>query len=82
MERNVWNKLKEWKNKKDRKPLIIKGARQVGKTYILQAFGKECFPQAHYLNFEKNKQLAKIFEGDIAPLDILRDLSFHLNTSI
>lgn len=82
MERNVWNKLLEWKNKKDRKPLILKGARQVGKTYILQAFGKECFSKAHYLNFEKNKQLAKIFEGDITPSDILRDLSFHLNVSI
>jgi len=82
MERNVWNKLIEWKNKKERKPLILKGARQVGKTYLLQAFGKECFPQVHYLNFEKNKQLAKIFEGNIAPSDILRDLSFYLNTSI
>ena len=82
MKRNIWHKLIEWKSKKDRKPLILKGARQVGKTYILRAFGKECFSQAHYLNFEKNKQLAKIFEGDITPSDILRDLSFYLNTSI
>ena len=82
MKRNIWNRLIEWKNKKDRKPLILKGARQVGKTYILQAFGKECFSQAHYLNFEKYKRLAKIFEEDLAPQDILQNLSFYLNTSI
>ncbi|MCG2678279.1 AAA family ATPase, partial [bacterium] len=63
MKRNIWNNLIKWKNKKDRKPLILKGARQVGKTYILQAFGKECFSQVHYLNFEKYKQLSGIFEG-------------------
>ena len=82
MKRDIWDKLIEWKNKKDRKPLILKGARQVGKTYIVRAFGKECFSQAHYLNFEKHEQLAKIFEGDLTPQNILRDLSFFLNTSI
>lgn len=40
MERSIYNKLVEWKNKKDHKPLILNGARQVGKTYILQEFGK------------------------------------------
>lgn len=82
MKRNIWNKLIEWKNKKDRKPLILKGARQIGKTYILRAFGKEYFSRVHYLNFEKYRQLAKIFEGDLVPQNILRDLSFYLNTSI
>jgi len=82
MRRDIWNKLEEWKTKKDRKPLILKGARQVGKTYILRAFGKENFSQVHYLNFEKYKQLDKIFEGDLIPQNILRDLSFYLNTSI
>jgi len=82
MRRNIWNKLVEWKDKKDRKPLILKGARQVGKTYILQAFGKEYFSQVHYLNFEKYKQLSKIFEEDLIPQNILRDLSLYLNVSI
>ena len=82
MRRDIWNKLEEWKTKKDRKPLILKGARQVGKTYILRAFGKEYFSQVHYLNFEKYKQLDKIFEGDLIPQNILRDLSFYLNASI
>ena len=82
MRRDIWNKLIGWKNKKDRKPLILKGARQVGKTYILQAFGKEHFSQVHYLNFEKYKQLGKIFEEDLIPQNILRDLSFYLSASI
>ena len=82
MRRNIWDKLVKWKNKKDRKPLILKGARQVGKTYILQAFGRENFSQVHYLNFEKHKQLGKIFEEDLIPRNILKDLSFYLNTSI
>ena len=82
MKRDIWDKLIEWKNKKDRKPLILKGARQVGKTYIIRAFGKECFSQAHYLNFEKHEQLAKIFEGDLTPQNILQDLIFFLNNSI
>ncbi len=82
MRRDIWNKLVEWKNKKDRKPLILKGARQVGKTYILRAFGKECFSRVHYLNFEKYKEVAKIFEGNLTPQNILQDLSFYLNTSI
>ncbi|MBL7072712.1 MAG: ATP-binding protein [Candidatus Omnitrophica bacterium] len=82
MKRNIWNKLTKWKNKKDRKPLILKGARQVGKTYILQKFGKECFSQVHYLNFEKHKQLVDIFAEDLIPQNILRDLSFYLNTAI
>jgi predicted AAA+ superfamily ATPase len=82
MKRNIWNKLVEWKNGKDRKPLILKGARQVGKTYILQAFGKEHFSQVHYLNFEKNKQLGKIFEEDLIPKKILQGLNFYLDVSI
>lgn len=41
MERSIYNKLVEWKNKRNHKPLILNGARQVGKTYILQEFGKE-----------------------------------------
>ena len=82
MKREIWKKLEEWKGKKDRKPLILKGARQVGKTYILKAFGKESFPKFHYANFEKDKQLAKIFEKDLNPKRIIQELSFYLNTTI
>lgn len=47
MERSIYNKLVEWKNKRNHKPLILNGARQVGKTYILQEFGKENIKSLH-----------------------------------
>ncbi len=54
MERNVINQLIEWKNKKNRKPQILNGARQVGKTYILQEFGKKCYEKVAYVICDKN----------------------------
>lgn len=47
MERSIYNKLVEWKNKRNHKPLILNGARQVGKTYILQEFGKKNIKSLH-----------------------------------
>ena len=71
-----------WKAKKGRKPLILKGARQVGKTYTLKEFGKKAFPRFHYVNFESDLSLGKLFEKDLKPKRILQDLSFYLDTSI
>ena len=82
MKRTIFRKLEEWKNKKDRKPLIIKGARQVGKTYILKEFANRCFSSTHYLNFEKDKQATKIFEEDLVPGKIIEKLSFYLSAEI
>ena len=52
MKRFITKKLIEWKNSKERKPLIIKGARQVGKTYILKKFGMENYENIAYFNFD------------------------------
>jgi len=82
MKRNIEDKLKLWKARDDRKPLIIHGARQVGKTFSLKKFGSDEFATVHYLNFEENETLANIFEGDLNPERILRDLSFKLKASI
>lgn len=67
--------LKKWKNKKGRLPLILKGARQVGKTWILQEFGKECFEDTLYINFENVGNLQSLFEGNIEPHRIIEYLS-------
>lgn len=64
MERMILNDLKKWKNKKNRKPLIIQGARQVGKTWIMKEFGRQCFEQVVYVSFDNNEQLKNIFELD------------------
>ena len=82
MKRDIWSKLEEWKGKKERKPLILRGARQVGKTYILKEFCREHFSTFHYANLEKDEQLAKIFEKDLDPKRIIQELSFHLGGSI
>ena len=82
MYRKILTDLTRWKSKTDRKPLILTGARQVGKTYSLKAFGKSEYPKAHYLNFEAEVLLEKIFEKDFKPARIISEINFHLGTSI
>ena len=67
MKRNITPELMEWKNGKERKPLLLRGARQVGKTYILQEFGKTAFSRCHYVNFEQDERLVTLFEKDLSP---------------
>ena len=55
-----------WKNKADRKPLILLGARQVGKTWLLKEFGNKCFDDVCYVNFEQPGQLKELFDGNIS----------------
>lgn len=61
MERNAIQQLIAWKNKPGRKPLIIKGARQVGKTWLMKEFGKREYEQTAYINFESSKLLKNLF---------------------
>lgn len=64
MHRMIINKLKKWKDKKGRKPLLITGVRQCGKTYILKEFGKNEFEDMVYLNFDGDTALQSIFDYD------------------
>src|ERR1700719_452898 len=82
MKRKMMDRLLKWKEEKPRKPLLLKGVRQVGKTHLLKEFGSRNFPEYHYLNFEKQKGLGKIFEPDLDPKRILSELSFYLDRSI
>ncbi|MFI5343429.1 MAG: ATP-binding protein [Chlamydiales bacterium] len=82
MEREILHQLIHWKNRLNRKPLIIKGARQVGKTFILQKFGEQEFDRFHYFNFEKDPKLADAFQADLDPKRIIQDLSFHKKIKI
>lgn len=75
MYRKIISELKEWKNKKDRLPLILKGARQVGKTWSLQEFGRQFFEDVLYINFENANNIADLFEGNIEPKRIIEFLS-------
>lgn len=82
MKRLFTQKLIAWKENPHRKPLIVRGARQVGKTYILQEFGRVHFPKFHYFNFEKDGTLHSIFEPNLSPDRIIKELSFVRNEPI
>lgn len=64
MKRTAIDKLALWKANKDRKPLIIRGARQVGKTWLMKEFGSLAYQQTIYINFENNRQMQALFSGD------------------
>ncbi|MFI3243595.1 MAG: ATP-binding protein [Akkermansia sp.] len=71
MKRKLLHRLAQWKDREDRKPLIIYGARQVGKSYLIQQFGKSHFQNIIAFNFETNETLCKFFEDAIQPHAIL-----------
>ncbi|MBI2336789.1 MAG: ATP-binding protein [Deltaproteobacteria bacterium] len=73
--------LKEWKNKKTRKPLVIRGARQVGKSFLVEMFSKEAFENFVKIDFEKMRDIAPLFESK-SPKTIIPLLEVKFNTSI
>ena len=75
MKRNIKKELIKWKESKSRKPLILKGARQVGKTYILKEFGKENYENVAYFNFDNDEELANVFTHTKDPKRILEQLA-------
>ena len=82
MKRAEITTLIEWKNSKKRKPLLIRGARQVGKTWLMKTFGKEEYAQCAYVNFEKNKRLQSIFEDDFDIERIIMALQIETGITI
>jgi hypothetical protein len=83
MKRKISQVLIKWKNKgKNRMPLILSGARQVGKTYILREFGRKQYKNSVYVNLETNLNVASYFENDISPERIIRFLEASFNEAI
>ena len=82
MERKMSKKLLEWKNNKEKTPLVVYGARQVGKTYTILSFGKENYKNVAYINFEDNSEISKIFEQDLEVERIIKELSVKLGITI
>jgi len=84
MKRQIKAKLIHWKNKKTRKPLLLQGARQVGKTYVLQDFAKSQFVNSHYFDLEELKtDLSSIFsDSPLDPKQLIDKLSFVSGKSI
>lgn len=74
MKRNLMKSLKEWKNSPYRKPLILSGARQVGKTWLIKEFGRTEYTNTVYVNFDQDINAAGLFEGSINPDRIILGL--------
>jgi len=82
VKRKIDIRLEKWKGENHRLPLIVQGARQVGKTYSVLSFGRRCFDSVLYFNFESNSQLQKIFERDLSPQRIIKELSVISGESV
>ena len=82
MERLILKDLIAWKNSPYRKPLILKGVRQVGKTWILKEFGKRCYENTAYFNFDENEEYKQFFETTKDVNRILQNLMFASGQSI
>ncbi len=82
MKRALFNELKDWKQSANRKPLIIQGARQVGKTWLMKEFGKQEFTQVVYLNFESNVRLKELFTSDFDIERIITVVEIEANVKI
>ena len=82
MKRFIFDELLKWKESKYRKPLILKGARQIGKTYILKKFGEENYEGVAYFNFDHDEDLQNIFVNTKSPKRILEQLSFIYGKAI
>ena len=75
MKRDITDKLREWKDDPARKPLVVTGARQCGKTYAITVFGREAFEDVAYINLEKDSLAASVFDIDLDPTRIVSALS-------
>lgn len=82
MEREIINDLLKWKESKNRKPLIIHGARQVGKTYIVKKFGKKYYDNLIYVNFETNQELSSQISNSIDAKYVINKLELFYGEKI
>ena len=82
MKRNAIQELIKWKSSEDRKPMVMRGARQVGKTWLMKEFGHSCYESYVYFNFDEEDELRSIFEANKNPNRIIELLSMITGAKI
>lgn len=82
MYRSAIEKLYQWKEKKNRKPLIIEGARQVGKTWLMKEFGKKAYQNSVYINFDSNPEMAELFHTDLVVEHLIMGIEIYTGIKI
>jgi len=78
LKRKIYNRLVEWKHQANKRPLMIKGARQVGKTYIIKEFAKQNYKSLIEINFDRDPELKDIFAGNLSAKNIISQISLHI----
>jgi len=82
IERDITQKLLDWKNSPDRKPLVLRGARQIGKSWAVEHFGKRHYDHLAVFNFDRKRELAEVFEKTKDPSRILQELAFFTDVPL
>ena len=75
--RDIIDKLKEWKDSPKRKPILLKGARQIGKTWVMETFGKECFDYCVHFDFDRQSELHSVFKLTKEPARLVKELAMY-----
>ena len=78
MYRVAMEKLYKWKERSNRKPLIIEGARQVGKTWLMKEFGKKAYEDVVYINFDANSKMAELFSVDLNTERLIMGIELYM----
>ena len=82
MYRKAIEQLKAWKDSTHRKPLVFKGARQVGKTWLMKEFGKQAYQNTVYINFDSNSRMKNLFASDLDVKRIVMGLELYVGHKI
>ena len=82
MKRTAMDKLIKWRDDKNKKPLIIRGARQVGKTWIMKELGRTCYEKTAYVNFDNNERIKAVFDNDLDIDRLILAISAETGVSI
>ena len=80
MKRYAMEKLISWKQKENRKPMLLKGARQVGKTWLMKEFGRLSFKKTAYITFYNNQRMKRVFDSDYDIQRIIMNINWIVKT--
>lgn len=82
IERDIINKFRAWKDAPKRKPILLKGARQIGKTWAMETFGKECFNYCVKFDFDRQPEVKSVFQATKDPLRLVKELTLYCDQPI
>ena len=82
IEREIINQFKAWKDAPDKKPILLKGARQIGKTWAMETFGKECFKYCVKFDFDRQQELKSVFQTTKDPTRLIKELTLYCDQPI